>query len=68
LIQEKSELCLVMGYVISTMAFAIAARKTLVPVAHFEAGIRSGDKSRPEEIVRMATDSIITNYILQYLR
>ena len=61
LMQEKSDLCLVVGDVTSTMACAISARKMLVPVAHVEAGIRSGDWSMPEEINRIVTDSI-TNY------
>jgi UDP-N-acetylglucosamine 2-epimerase (non-hydrolysing) len=61
LMQEKSDLCLVVGDVTSTMACAISARKMLVPVAHVEAGIRSGDWSMPEEINRVVTDSI-TNY------
>lgn len=61
LIQEKSDLCLVVGDVTSTMACAITARKMLVPVAHVEGGIRSGDETMPEEINRMVTDSI-TNY------
>lgn len=61
LLQEKSDLCLVVGDVTSTMACAIAARKLLVPVAHVEGGIRSGDETMPEEINRMVTDSI-TNY------
>ena len=61
LLQDKSDLCLVVGDVTSTMACAIAARKLLVPVAHVEGGIRSGDETMPEEINRMVTDSI-TNY------
>ena len=61
LLQEKSDLCLVVGDVTSTMACAIAAQKLSVPVAHIEAGIRSGDWTMPEEINRMVTDSI-TNY------
>ena len=61
LLQEKSSLCLVVGDVTSTMACAIAAQKLCVPVAHVEAGIRSGDWTMPEEINRMVTDSI-TNY------
>jgi UDP-N-acetylglucosamine 2-epimerase (non-hydrolysing) len=43
------------------MACAIVAQKMLVPVAHVEAGIRSGDWTMPEEINRMVTDAI-TNY------
>jgi UDP-N-acetylglucosamine 2-epimerase (non-hydrolysing) len=62
LLQEKSNLCLVVGDVTSTMACAIAAQKLCVPVAHVEAGIRSGDWTMPEEINRMVTDSI-TNYL-----
>jgi UDP-N-acetylglucosamine 2-epimerase (non-hydrolysing) len=61
LLQEKSSLCLVVGDVTSTMACAITAQKICVPVAHVEAGIRSGDWTMPEEINRMITDSI-TNY------
>ena len=61
LIDEPSQLCLVVGDVTSTMACAITAQKMGVPVAHVEAGIRSGDWSMPEEINRMVTDSI-TNY------
>lgn len=59
--QQRSDLCLVVGDVNSTMACAIAARKMGVPVAHVEAGIRSGDWSMPEETNRVVTDSI-TNF------
>ena len=61
LLAERSDLCLVVGDVTSTMACAIAAQKLGVPVAHVEAGIRSGDWSMPEEINRMVTDAI-TNW------
>ena len=61
LMEERSDLCLVVGDVTSTMACAISAQKLHVKVAHVEAGIRSGDWSMPEEINRMVTDSI-TNY------
>jgi len=61
LMEEKSDLCLVVGDVTSTMACSIVAQKLHVPVAHIEAGIRSGDWTMPEEINRMVTDSI-TNY------
>lgn len=61
LLQERSDLCLVVGDVTSTMACAISAQKLHVKVAHVEAGIRSGDWTMPEEINRMVTDSI-TNY------
>ena len=58
---EPPKLCMVVGDVTSTMACAITAQKMGIPVAHVEAGIRSGDWSMPEEINRMVTDSI-TNY------
>lgn len=61
LTREPSSLCLVVGDVTSTMACAISAQKLQVPVAHVEAGIRSGDWTMPEEINRMVTDSI-TNW------
>ncbi|MBD7988311.1 UDP-N-acetylglucosamine 2-epimerase (non-hydrolyzing) [Luteimonas sp. Sa2BVA3] len=61
LLAERSALCLVVGDVTSTMACAIAAQKLHVPVAHVEAGIRSGDWGMPEEINRMVTDAI-TNW------
>lgn len=61
LLKESVDLCLVVGDVTSTMACAIVARKLNIPVAHIEAGIRSGDWSMPEEINRVVTDSI-TNY------
>ncbi|MGO1752626.1 MAG: non-hydrolyzing UDP-N-acetylglucosamine 2-epimerase [Psychroflexus sp.] len=61
LINNPTDLVLVVGDVTSTMACAITAQKQQVKVAHVEAGIRSGDWSMPEEINRLLTDSI-TNY------
>ncbi len=61
LMERPSNLCLVIGDVTSTMACAITAQKMHIPVAHVEAGIRSGDWSMPEEINRLATDAV-TNY------
>jgi UDP-N-acetylglucosamine 2-epimerase (non-hydrolysing) len=61
LMEKPSDLCLVVGDVTSTMACAITAQKMHIPVAHVEAGIRSGDWSMPEEINRLATDAV-TNW------
>jgi|SRR6056297_264070 len=56
-----SDLCIVVGDVTSTMACSITAKKMGVRVAHVEGGIRSRDWTMPEEINRVATDSI-TDY------
>lgn len=61
LLEQRSDLCLVVGDVTSTMACAIVARKLGVPVAHVEGGIRSNDWTMPEEVNRVVTDSI-TNW------
>ena len=61
LMERRSDLCIVVGDVTSTMACAITAKKMLVGVAHVEAGIRSGDFTMPEEINRIATDAL-TDY------
>lgn len=61
LMEQPSDLCLVVGDVTSTMACAITAQKLHIKVAHVEGGIRSGDWTMPEEINRLVTDSI-TNY------
>jgi len=49
---------LVVGDVNSTIACALVAVKKGVPVIHVEAGLRSGDRSMPEEINRVLTDQI----------
>ena len=61
LMKERSDFCIVVGDVTSTMACSIVAQKMNVKVVHVEAGIRSGDWTMPEEINRLVTDSI-TNY------
>lgn len=61
LVNNPSDLIVVVGDVTSTMACSIVAKKMNIKVAHIEAGIRSGDLTMPEEINRMVTDSI-TDY------
>lgn len=56
--QSRPSCCVVVGDVNSTVACAIVAKKALVSVAHIEAGLRSGDRTMPEEINRILTDAI----------
>jgi UDP-N-acetylglucosamine 2-epimerase (non-hydrolysing) len=58
LIANHADIVLVVGDVNSTLACSIVAKKLCVDVVHVEAGIRSGDRTMPEEINRLVTDAI----------
>jgi len=59
LLEERPDLVLVVGDITSTMAASITAVKLGIPVAHVESGLRSFDRTMPEEINRLLTDAIV---------
>jgi UDP-N-acetylglucosamine 2-epimerase (non-hydrolysing) len=62
LLENPCDAILVVGDVTSTLACSIVAKKLHIDVIHVEGGIRSGDRTMPEEINRLVTDAITDHF------
>jgi UDP-N-acetylglucosamine 2-epimerase (non-hydrolysing) len=57
-LEDRPDWTVVVGDVNSTAGCALVCAKLLIPVAHLEAGLRSRDRTMPEEINRLVTDAV----------
>jgi len=64
LVEEQPDLVMVPGDVNSTMAAALTAAKMRIPVAHIESGLRSFDRTMPEELNRVVTDHLSEHLLI----